>query len=91
MTWSDVRNHYPDEWLIVEALAAHTTADGHRELDDVAVLERCPDGATALAIYRRLHQLFPARELYFAHTARERLDIRERRWVGIRGGHATVA
>jgi len=35
--------------------------------------------------YRRLHQQYPIREFYFVNTGRETLDIRERKWLGIRG------
>ena len=41
MKWSDVRLAYPDQWLVVEALAAHTTADSYRVPDNLAVLEAC--------------------------------------------------
>ena len=74
----------------MEALKAHTQAD-HRELDRLAVLETCPDGAAAFRRYREMYASFPGRELYFLHTSREKLDIRERTWLGVRSGHATVA
>ncbi len=85
MRWEEVRAGYPDQWLIVEALEAHTTADSRRQLDHLAVLERCSDGQAAMAGCRRLHREYPQRELYFVHTSREELDIEERRWIGIRG------
>jgi hypothetical protein len=31
--------------------------------------------------YRQWHQPFPVREVYFVHTSREELDIRERQWA----------
>ena len=85
MEWLQVRSAYPDQWLIIEALQAHSTADHHRQLDHIAVVETCPDGSAAMTAYRQLHQRFPTRELYFVHTSREDLDIQERLWVGIRG------
>jgi hypothetical protein len=30
MQWQEVRVIYPNQWLIVEALAAHTEKDSHR-------------------------------------------------------------
>ena len=90
MRWHEVREKYPDQWLIVEALEAHTEA-GKRILDRLAVVEMCPDGETALERYRALHQQYPERELYFVHTARETLDIRERQWLGIRRAHAAIS
>ena len=83
MIWSKVREAYPDQWLIIEALAAHTQGN-ERLLDRIAVIETCPDGATALQRYQKLHHKYPHREFYFVHTQRDELDITERRWAGIR-------
>lgn len=91
MQWSEVRRTYPNQWLVIEALEAETQADNRRHLKRLAVIEQCVDGAQAFQCYRRLHQQYPGREFYFAHTSREHLDIREQTWVGIRGGHATVS
>lgn len=88
MHWAEIREAYPDQWLIVEALEAHTTADSRRELDRLTVVDRCATGGEALQRYRQLHQQFPQREFYFVHTSRKTLDIREQRWVGIRRGNA---
>lgn len=88
MLWSDVRQTYPDQWLIIEALEAHTENE-QRYLDRVAVIETCVDGEAALQSYRRLHQEYPRREFYYLHTSREQLTIIERRWAGIRRSHAT--
>ena len=90
MNWSQVRQAYPDQWLVIEALEAHSD-DAQRQLDRIAVLETCPDGKAAFDRYQHLHEEHPFRELYFVHTGREMLDIRERHWVGIRGNHAAYA
>ena len=87
MQWPEVRKTHPDQWLIIEALAAHTDEDWRR-LDQIAVVETCPDGAAAFQRYRLLHQQYPARELYFVHAARGSLDIREQHWLGVRRAHA---
>ena len=78
MVWSDIRTAYPNQWLIIEALEAHTTQASQRTLDRLAVIETCVDGGTALTRYRELHQEFPQREFYFIHTSRQELDIKER-------------
>ncbi|GAB4156619.1 MAG: hypothetical protein Fur0021_24960 [Candidatus Promineifilaceae bacterium] len=41
MDWSDVRQAYPNEWLIMEALEAKTTPAHQRTLPRVALIERC--------------------------------------------------
>ena len=91
MQWSDVRQAYPNEWLIIEALEAETEAAHQRNLKRIAVIERCPDAGAAMQSYRRLHQQYPFREFYYVHTSREALDIRERAWVGIRSDYAAHA
>lgn len=42
------------------------------------------DNNKALRKYVELHKAFPERELYAVHTSRERLNIKERRWIGVR-------
>ena len=91
MQWPEIRKAYPNQWLIIEALEAHTTPDNQRQLDKIAVIERCPDGSAAMESYRRLHQQYSGREFYFVHTSREELDIREQQWLGIRRGSAAIA
>jgi len=84
MQWPEIRRAYPDQWLVIEALQAHTTPGSNRDLGHIAVVESCDDGRAAMQSYRRLHQLYPGREFYFVHTSRAELDIRERAWTGIR-------
>ncbi len=83
MKWSEIRQHYPDKWLLIEAIEARSEA-GQRILDDIAVLDTYPDSVTAMKRYTGLHHEAPMRELYVCHTEREELEIRERRWLGIR-------
>ena len=90
MKWNEIREKYPDQWLIIEALEAHTE-DQQRQLDQITVVQVCADGAAALQEYRQLHQVHPQHEFYYVHTARETLDIRERHWLGIRRSHATYS
>lgn len=90
MYWSDVRSMYPNQWLIIEALNAHTEGQ-QRLLDNIAVVEVCADSEAAMQAYRLLHQRYPRREFYFVHASREHLDIRERRWIGIRRSNAAYA
>ena len=91
MQWPEIRNAYPDQWLVIEALEAHTTPDQQRILDRLAVVDRCPDGAAAFQAYRSLHQQYPQREFYSVHTSNEELMIEERPWLGIRRAYETFA
>jgi hypothetical protein len=87
MQWREIRQAYPDRWLIVEALEAHNTG-AQRELDRLAVIEECADGTQCFNRYQELHVRYPEREFYFVHTSREQLEILERQWLGIRLDHA---
>ena len=85
MRWSEVRNKWPGQWLIIEALEAHSEGN-RRRLDRIAVVETCPDGRSAFQRYQALHRQHPQRELLFVHTQRPELEIEERRWLGVRFG-----
>ncbi len=87
MDWDEIKQAYPDQWIIIEAMEAHSEG-GLRVLDRVAVIATCPDGESAVDAYRKLHDEFPEREFYFIHTSRATLQIEERLWVGIRSIHA---
>ena len=84
MQWQDIRRHYPDQWLLVEAIKAHSEND-RRILDELAVVDTFGDSDAAMKGYMSLHHEEPHRELYVFHTDRQELDILERRWLGIRG------
>jgi hypothetical protein len=90
-TWTELRKIYPNQWLVVEALKAHTTFDQKRHVEQLAVLESCSTGSAAMQKYRKFHQQYPTREFYFVHTSREELDIRVRKWLGVRTAHGTGA
>ena len=84
MQWQEIRQHYPQQWLLLEAIKAHSEAD-KRILDRLAVVSTFSDSVSAMNSYARLHREAPERELYVFHTSREALEIIERRWLGIRG------
>jgi hypothetical protein len=69
--------------LVIEALDARSEL-GKRLLEELAAVDRCPDGESAMRTYLKLHRQDPERELYVLHTDRENLEITERNWLGIR-------
>jgi O-methyltransferase involved in polyketide biosynthesis len=83
MQWQEIRQHYPHQWLLLEAIAAHSSG-GQRIVEDLAVLETFADGMSAMNGYRELHRRAPQRELYVLHTDREAVEITELHWLGIR-------
>ena len=58
MRWAEIRQQYPNQWLVIDALEAHTEGD-RRKLDQMTVVEVVPDGAAAYQRYRELHQIHP--------------------------------
>ena len=85
MLWQEIRQSYPQHWLLVEAIKAHSEAN-KRILDQLAVLATFPDSVSAMEGYVQTHREAPERELYVLHTSREVIDIEERQWLGIRAG-----
>lgn len=85
MQWQEIRQCYPQQWLLVEAIQAHSEAN-KRILDQLAVVNAFSDSKQAMERYARLHRESPDRELYVFHTSREDLNIDERRWIGVRAG-----
>lgn len=84
MTWTEIRQSFPNQWIVVEALGAHTDSHGSRIIKDFIVIEQCSDGKAAFDKYRELHNNNKSKEYYYLHTSREKLEIEERKWVGIR-------
>ena len=83
MQWQAVRDHFPSQWLLVEAIKAHS--DGNKRiLDDIAVIDIFADSLSALKGQSQLRRQWPARELLVLHTDKEMLDITELRWLGLR-------
>jgi hypothetical protein len=78
MRWADVREAFPERWLVIEALDAHTE-HGLRVFDRIAVIDACPDGRATMKRHAELHRQFPDRELCFVHTGMVALRIEERR------------
>ena len=88
MQWQEIRRHYPQQRLLMEAIKAHSEANvsgTYRILEQLAVVSTFPDSVAAMRSYVQLRREAPQRELYVFHTSREALDITERRWLGIRG------
>lgn len=83
MKWQQIRQHYPHQWLLVEAIQAHS-AQGRRLLDDMAVVQTYPAARAAMEAYLEHHRRSPDRELYVLHTDRQEPEIGERDWLGLR-------
>ncbi len=85
MNWDEARQQHPNQWLLVEAIQAHSQGE-HRILDQLAVIQVFADAASALQAYQALHAAEPQRELYVVHSSRATIEITERPWLGVRVG-----
>jgi hypothetical protein len=83
LKWESVRERYPDSWILFEALEARSE-EGKRRVDKVSVLDCYENSGEAIKAYKDLHKKEPNRELYVVHTKKEKLDIIERNWLGVR-------
>ncbi|MDU7474726.1 MAG: hypothetical protein E7L01_15580 [Paenibacillus macerans] len=83
MRWKEVREQFPDEWVVCEALKSFSK-EGYWYIEEVAVIDRFDDSTVAMKRYYELHREQPHREYGFFHTSRDQLKLREK-WAGIRG------
>lgn len=83
MNWQSIREHYPNQWILLEAIEAYSD-DGKRIINKGSVVNFFEDSRDALAEYKELHKNSPVRELYVIHTSKKELEILERKWLGIR-------
>lgn len=76
MQWSEIRQRYPAQWLLLEALDARS-ASGQRVVEQMQVVAAFPDGGAAWRAYGQRHRETPEREFFVYHSARETIDIKE--------------
>lgn len=83
MRWVEVQKRFPNEWVVLEVIKAHSI-DGQRYIDEIVVIDRFEESIEAMHRYDELRQKQPNREYCFFHTSRPNLVARER-YVAIRG------
>lgn len=84
MKWEDVRQAFPEQWVLIEAVRAYTNETSKRILEEVTPLNKFSNSPDAMKAYQELHRENPTRELYVLHTNRKNPDIIEKKWVGVR-------
>jgi hypothetical protein len=84
MKWEDVRQAFPDQWVLIEAIHAFTNEKGERILEEVAPIKMFDNSSEAMKSYKLFHREDPSREMYVLHTSREEPNIIEKKWVGVR-------
>lgn len=84
MKWEDVRQAFPDKWVLIEAVTAFTNEDSERILVDIVPLKKFSNSPEAMKVYQELHRENPTREFYVLHTNRDKPNIIEKKCVGVR-------
>jgi hypothetical protein len=83
MNWEQVKEEYPNKWVILEALKAHSV-NNQWVVEQISVVDVFIDVSNALARYNEIHRQAPGRDYFVVHTDKENLNIYERHWVGVR-------
>lgn len=84
MKWEDIRQAFPEQWVLIEAVQAHTDDKSERVLEEITLLKRFSTSPDAMKAYQEIHRENPKREFYVLHTSRKDPDIIEKKWVGVR-------
>ncbi len=85
MHWEDLKKTTPQQWVIIEAVEAHTDGD-NRIIENIQLVEMFgADNIGASRHYAQLHKSHPEKEYYVVHTSRPELNIKVRNCTGVRG------
>jgi hypothetical protein len=84
MKWEDVRQAFPNQWVLIEVIHAFTNKNSERILEEVAPLKKFNNSTEAMKSYKMFHREDPTREMYVLHTSKEEPNIIEKKWVGVR-------
>ena len=76
MKWQDVRQQFPDQWLLFLAVSAES-ADHKRIINELAPIEGHTDFQQVWKTYQRLHEKDNTQELYIYHTSNHEINIKE--------------
>ena len=83
MKWSEVRKHYPDKVVLVEAIRAYSR-ENKRYIEDMTVVSCYDDTKKAWEKYKSLRSDSPTREFYIFHTSKEQIEVVEQTFTGVR-------
>lgn len=81
--WEQVRVQYPGQWVLVEAISAHSE-NSIRHIDEMAVISSFIDSTLAWKDYKKLHLADRSREYYIFHTDHKEIEVEEQRFIGVR-------
>ena len=74
MKWQQVREQYPNKWLLLEAVDPQIT-ENQWIVNDMLVLHSFDGGQIAFKTYGDWQQKYPKRDLFIFHSSRENIEI----------------
>ncbi|WP_282937562.1 hypothetical protein [Paenibacillus sp. RC67] len=83
MKWSDICNHYPNRFVLVEAIKA-VSNNRLRTIEEMTVVEEFDNPNQAWEGYKIHHKESPEREFYVFHTSNPSIEVIEEYFSGIR-------
>ena len=89
MKWEQVRELYPEQWVLVEAVSAYLEKS-IRYLEELSVISNFPESTNAWKEYKKLHLAEPSREYYIFHTDQKTIEVKEQKFIGFRRQAATL-
>lgn len=84
MKWSEARAQFPNRWVLVEAISAHSS-NNIRKIEELSVINDYAETKHAWDAYKKYHYSEPSREYYIFHTVNENIEVQEQEFIGIRG------
>ena len=83
MKWEQVREQYPEKWVLLEAISAYSL-NSIRSFEELSVISYFPDSTLAWKEYKKLHLAEPTREYYIFHTDHKTIEVKEQKFIGVR-------
>jgi len=83
MKWSEIREQYPERWVLVEALIAESS-NNIRNIYEMSVISDFENSTDAWKDYKELHLKNRMRELYIFHTSKDKIEVEEQHFIGVR-------
>lgn len=69
MRWLEVQRRFPNEWVVLEVMKAHSK-ESKRYIEEIVVIDRFEKSSEAMRRYDELRKEKPYREYCFFHTSR---------------------
>jgi hypothetical protein len=84
MKWSELREHCPNQFVLVEAISAYSK-NHKRIIEEMGLVKQYQNAVDAWNGYKKIRRDFPEKELYIFHTSQEQIEVEEQYFIGIRG------